>query len=109
MSRAKGDIAEQKALEYLQSNGFILVEKNFYSRFGEIDIIVARDETLHFVEVKSAQDYELALQNITPKKISRFLKTVDVYIKKNSYEGEYEIDAVIVTPNEVVQIENITL
>ena len=38
MSRQKGNIAEDKACIFLIENGFSVVERNFYSRFGEIDI-----------------------------------------------------------------------
>jgi putative endonuclease len=53
MSRAKGDIAEELACGFLLERGFFIVERNFYSRFGEIDIIASKDDTLHFIEVKS--------------------------------------------------------
>ncbi|MBA1432987.1 MAG: YraN family protein, partial [Epsilonproteobacteria bacterium] len=39
MSRAKGDVAEERACAYLLENDYAIVERNFYSRFGEIDII----------------------------------------------------------------------
>ena len=109
MSRAKGNVAEEKACSFLYDNGFTIIEQNFYSRFGEIDIIATKENVLHFVEVKSSDDYEKAIQNITKSKISKLLKTGDVYIKKNAYEGDYEYDALIVTPEEIYHIENITI
>lgn len=109
MSRAKGNIGEDKAAIFLQENGFFIVERNFYSRFGEIDIIASKDETLHFIEVKSGLDYESAIQNITPAKLSKFIKTVHVYMKKNSLDSDFMIDAVIVTPKKIELLENITL
>ena len=109
MSRAKGDKAEDLACAFLYERGFEIVERNFYSRFGEIDIITIKDEVLHFVEVKSGDDYEAAIQNITPKKLSRLIKTGDVYMKKNSLDINFVYDALIVTPDGVELIENITL
>ncbi|MDD2357945.1 MAG: YraN family protein [Thiovulaceae bacterium] len=108
MSRAKGDIAESKACKYLLENGYQVVERNFYSRFGEIDIIAFKDEVLHFVEVKSAEEYELAVQNITLTKMRKLLKTGDIYLKKNGVKSAYMYDAIIVTPTNVEIIENIT-
>lgn len=108
MSRAKGNIAEDNAVCYLEENGYLIVERNFYSRFGEIDIIAAKGDVLHFVEVKSAQEYEVAIENITKTKLSRFIKTVDVYLKKNALDVAFMIDAVIVVDNEISIIENIT-
>jgi putative endonuclease len=109
MSRTKGNLAEDKACEFLDENGFMIVERNFYSRFGEIDIIASKDEVLHFIEVKSGLDYESAIQNITPQKLSRFIKTTHIYMKKNSLDVDFVIDAIIVTPKRVEMIENITL
>ncbi|MCK4974403.1 MAG: YraN family protein, partial [Sulfurimonas sp.] len=98
MSRAKGNLAEEKASEFLLGLGFTIVERNFYSRFGEIDIIAVKDDVLHFVEVKSGLDYESAIQNITPKKLSRLIKTGDVYMKKNSLHVDFVYDALVITP-----------
>jgi len=109
MSRAVGDKGEEKAVLYLQKEGFSIVDRNVSSRFGEIDIIAMKEEVLHFVEVKSSYNYEIAVQNITPTKMKKFLRTVDVYIKKHQLDLCYSIDAVIVTPEETTLIENITL
>lgn len=109
MSREKGNLAEDRASEFLLKNGFSIVDRNFYSRFGEIDIIAVKDETLHFIEVKSGLDYESAVQNIIPRKISRLIKTGDVYMKKNYLHVDFVYDAVIVTPKDVEIVENITL
>jgi len=109
MSRAKGNEAEDKACNFLYEKGFCILERNFYSRFGEIDIIATKDEVLHFIEVKSGEDYEKAIQNITKSKISKLLKTGDVYIKKNSFNGDFEYDALILAQDEFYHIENITI
>ncbi|MDA3908324.1 MAG: YraN family protein [Sulfurimonas sp.] len=109
MSRAKGNLAEDKACVFLDENGFMIVERNFYSRFGEIDIIATKDEVLHFVEVKSGLDFESAIQNITPRKLSRLLRTGDVYMKKNFLDVNFMYDAIVVTPQDVEFVENITI
>ena len=109
MSRAKGNIGEQRAVSFLEENGYFVLERNFYSRFGEIDIIATKDAVFHFIEVKSGLDYELAIQNITPTKLSRFIKTCNVYLKKNALDVDFMIDAVIVTPRKIYILDNITL
>lgn len=109
MSRAKGDKAEAKAVSFLQKEGFVIIKTNFYSRFGEIDIIASKSGVLHFVEVKSGLDYESAINNITPSKLQKLLKTAQVYLKKNALDMDYTFDAVIVTPDDVDLIEDITL
>jgi putative endonuclease len=109
VSRAVGDQAETLTCKYLLQNGFEIVERNFYSRFGEVDIIATKSGVLHFIEVKSGLDFERAIQNITPKKIARILKTVDVYLKKNALTCHYQVDAVIVSDGSCEHIESITM
>ena len=109
MSRAKGNIAEDKAYAFLYDNGFSILDRNFYSSFGEIDIIVTKDDVLHFIEVKSGDDYELAIQNITKSKLSKIIKTANIYMKKNSFDSDYEYDAILVTPDGIFHIESITI
>lgn len=109
MSRAKGDIAEEQACEYLRKRGFSIIDRNVSSRFGEIDIIAMKDEVIHFIEVKSGITYESAIENITPTKVDRILKTAQVYMKRHRLTLDFCIDAVIITPKQLGLIENITI
>ena len=109
MSREKGNIGEDKACLFLSDKGYSIIERNFYSRFGEIDIIASKDGVLHFIEVKSVFDYESAVSNITPSKLKKFIKTVHVYLKKNALDVDFMVDGVLVMPKEIELLENITL
>ncbi len=106
MSRAKGTIGEDRAIRYLAEHGFSVIERNFYSRFGEIDVIAIKEGVLHFIEVKSGSGEPI--YQITPRKLSKIKKTMEIYLKKRSMELDYCIDALIVT-DEVELIENVTI
>ncbi len=106
MSRARGDLGEDRAVAFLEEKGYRIVARNYHSRFGEIDIIASREGVLHFIEVKSGEG-EPAYR-ITPAKISKIIKTADIYMQKHRTACDYCIDAVIVTDT-VELIENITL
>ena len=73
MSRAKGLQAESEACAYLEGLGFEIIERNFFARYGEIDIIAKRANLLHFIEVKSGIGFEPVF-NITPAKIAKVQK-----------------------------------
>lgn len=45
-SKEKGKKAEELALEYLISKGFEILEKNYKTSFGEIDIIAKKKNIL---------------------------------------------------------------
>ncbi|WP_456489227.1 YraN family protein [Caminibacter pacificus] len=104
----KGRAAESKAADFLESKGFKIIEKNFYCKGGEIDIIAFKNDTFHFVEVKSGRDFE-PVYNITPQKIKRITKCLFRYVQKNKITSAYCISAVIIKENSIELIENLTL
>lgn len=110
MSKQKGDFAEKRAISFLQDRNYKILEQNFYAKkLGEIDIIASKDDVYHFYEVKSATDYETAINNITKSKLSKVKRSVDYYIQTKKLDVAYCIDAIIVTDEEIELIENITL
>ncbi len=108
MSRRLGNIAEDKAVKFLQKSGFGIVDRNFYSKFGEIDIIALKNRVLHFIEVKSGKNFE-PIYAITPQKIDKIIKTVNFFLLKNKMDIDYCLDAIIIKDKEIEFIENITL
>ena len=55
-----GQWGERKAAEYLQGQGYRLLDTRFRCREGEIDLILVREPYLCFVEVKLRKDADLA-------------------------------------------------
>lgn len=108
-TKAKGDLAEERGCDYLRLHGYRIIDRNVYNRFGEIDIIALKDNILRFVEVKSAQNYEQAVNNITPLKLQKLNRTIQTYLQQKKFSFDYCIDALIVTEDEIVWIDNITL
>ena len=94
-TRKKGNIAEDMACEYLKNKGYKIIKRNFYCKFGEIDIIAYKDEVFHFIEVKSGKTFEPVF-NITPSKLKRIIKSAQYYIKLNGIGSAFCIDAIIV-------------
>lgn len=66
-----GRVGEGLALEHLERLGFRMIARNYRTRFGEIDLIVADDATIVFVEVKVRRvDARAgsALEAVSPRK-----------------------------------------
>ena len=108
MSRAKGNIAEDLACDWLMRQGCRILERNVYSRFGEIDIVAEKGGVLHFVEVKSGSTFE-PIYNITLSKLSKLSRSIDAYLKRHGLENPYQLDALIVKGDRCEWIENITV
>lgn len=94
-----GNYGEKLALNYLVKNGYNILDTHFYGRFGEIDIIAAKDGRIHFIEVKSrTTDYcGSPEEGLTRTKISRVLKTCSYYIYMKRLETDnYQVDSIAV-------------
>lgn len=110
MSREKGDFAEKRAISFLTDLNFMIIETNFYAKkLGEIDIIAKKDDVYHFCEVKSAQTFELAVQNLTKSKLSKIKRSVDYYLQIKKLDVAFCIDAVVVNDDSIEILENITM
>lgn len=108
MSVIKGRLAEDRAIKYLQQEKFIIIDRNFYTRFGEIDIVALRDNTIHFVEVKSGEGFD-PVYNLTPRKLSKIIKSIEIYLIRKNLNMDYMVDALIIRGEEIEMIENITI
>ncbi len=51
--RTLGALGEQIATTHLQARGYRIVDRNFRTRWGELDIVAADEQTLVFCEVKT--------------------------------------------------------
>lgn len=82
--RAIGSHYETEAIHYLESLGYVLVQKNYFTPRGEIDLVLSRTGKLYFVEVKyrSSNAYGSPREAITPIKISHMKQAALYYIKK---------------------------
>lgn len=111
LARKKGEASEIRAVEFLCENSFEIIDRNFFSRFGEIDIIALRLEVLYFIEVKSSYQLDSIhpIYSITPKKLERILKTTQYYLSKYNISLPYYLGAIVVHPHKIEFIENITI
>ena len=110
LSKKIGDQSENLATNFLEKNGFVIVERNYYaSKLGEIDIIASKDEVLHLIEVKSSFGDFDPVYNITPSKLKKVINSAHHYLKHKGLDMAFSIDALLIRKNEVELIENITL
>jgi len=105
-----GDASETLATRFLKQEGFVILERNYFARkLGEIDIIVQRDDVLHFIEVKSGRRDFDPVYNVTPAKLRKVINSAHYYMKVKKLTMAFSIDALIIHGDEVEFIENVTL
>lgn len=80
--RRYGNFGEFLARLYLKSKGYKIVEKNYTTSFGEIDIIAKDKEALVFVEVKRRRDtkFGVPINNVDYKKRKKLASLANYYL-----------------------------
>ena len=83
-SSTKGTQGEAKAAAYLESDGWTVLERNFRTRVGEIDLIVQRGSDLAFVEVKAWESIPLEdlARSVGPRKRSRIVRAARLFLAR---------------------------
>lgn len=89
-TRQVGKDSEAIAAAYLKQQGMQILEQNFYSRFGEIDIIAKDGDCLVFAEVKYRKNDSCGdpSEAVDYRKQKKICKTALYYCKKQGYEYE---------------------
>jgi putative endonuclease len=85
-NNATGSLGESLASSYLVKKGYEILDRNFISHWGEIDIIARRpDGVLVFVEVKCkiGTRFGMPYESVTYGKLKRLSKTIQFYLLKN--------------------------
>lgn len=76
---------EQLASRYLRKQGLQVLENNYYSKRGEIDLVCRDRDTLVFVEVRyrKAGSLTTGLESITAAKTRRIIHTAQCYLQQH--------------------------
>lgn len=76
-----GKVGEDYAASLLRKGGYKILQRNFRSKFGEIDIIALDGNTLVFVEVKTrwSKKYGDPAESVTPRKLKHLEKAIYYY------------------------------
>ena len=90
-----GDFGENAACEYLKNLGYSIVQKNFHSKHGEIDIIAYDKSCTVFIEVKTRKNslYGNASEFVDFRKQQKIILCAKYYLGDNIDE-EVRFDVV---------------
>lgn len=98
-TKEMGFWGEDRAQEYLQAQGFRILEKNWACREGEVDLVALEDETIVFVEVKARSSHAFGRpeESLTAEKQRRLQRTAWSYLQENKIEdADWRIDVVAI-------------
>ena len=108
-NRYEGIAGEEEAVEYLKGKGYKILERNYSTKVGEIDVIAQDGEYIVFVEVKRRSDdrYGRALEAVTPAKITKIVRCAEWYLSSHrKYNADVRFDIVTVGANGIDHLVN---
>ncbi|MFH1836657.1 MAG: YraN family protein [Candidatus Omnitrophota bacterium] len=106
-----GKTGEHLAETYLSSRGFVLLEKNLVTPFGEIDLIAKDKDYLVFIEVRTltSEIFGTPLESIGKIKRQHILKNCQYYMSKRHLHNKYwRIDVIGIKLDRSLSIEYLT-
>ena len=108
-TRKSGIEGEIIAVEYLKKQGYRILERNFNTKVGEIDIIAGDKDTIVFVEVKARENTNFGqpIESITPQKVHHIIRAAQWYLSaKRKHNCPCRFDVVEILRGEVTHIKN---
>ncbi|MCS7250166.1 MAG: YraN family protein [candidate division WOR-3 bacterium] len=110
MKRLNGKEGEKFALNYLEERGYKILEKNYYRRFGEIDIIAEKDNEIIFFEIRSkGKDDFSPILTINQRKIKKLkILALNYLSEKGIFDKQIRFDIIgLIKNNKGFQVEHI--
>lgn len=95
----KGKQGEQAAADFLRQQGYEIVAANHRQGRAEIDLVVARQGLLVFVEVKTRSNLSFGFPEsfVSPRKVQLLTAAADAYVQETNWQGNIRFDIVAVT------------
>lgn len=112
-NQAFGKWGEAKAADYLKDKGYIILEKNYRTPYGEIDLIALDQQTVVFVEVKTRRTHTFGFpeDSVTESKRAHIIHSAQAYME-NMGNLDWRIDVIAISligqgqPLEITHFEN---
>ncbi|MDQ2973036.1 MAG: YraN family protein [bacterium] len=103
-----GDFGEEAVANYLTNVGYRILNRNWKTRWCEIDIVAQKEKTVYFVEVKfrKSTNWGDGLEYITPKKQQQMRFAAEMWMQTNRWRGDAQLSAASV--DSLGEIEFIT-
>ena len=103
-----GNKGERKARAYLKKNGWKILEKNYKTPFGEIDIIAKKGETVAFIEVKTrlSDIFGSPSEAVTNMRKLRYIRGANYYFTNKIIDFTVRFDIIEVFKDKLNHIEN---
>lgn len=110
-TRQIGDEGEELAVSYLESKGYIILDRNYYFERAEVDIVAYDETCIVFVEVKKRATAKFGKPEefVTESKIENLYKAAEAWIyerKMDTAPARFDVIAITQQNNEAPDIKH---
>ncbi len=108
--QSTGATGEELASTFLKKQGYKIVEKNFRTKLGEIDIIALDRGTVSFVEVKTRKSttFGYPQEAVSLRKQKKISQVASIYLNQknlNAEKARFDVVAILLSPDQTEKIE----
>jgi putative endonuclease len=97
--RKIGNLGEDIAAAFLESKGYQILDRNYHSRYGELDLVAKKKKNLVFVEVKTrtSEAFGLPEASVTPDKFEKIYNTGLIWLQEHPEEpDDWRVDLIAI-------------
>lgn len=108
-NKIEGDAGEIRAAEFLKAKGYKIIQTNFKTKFGEIDIIAKDKSSLVFVEVKERQTlaYGRPIEAVDERKQQKIRQVAEFYLMiKHIPYADVRFDIIEILSDKISHVPN---
>lgn len=105
-----GSLGEGIAAKFLESIGYQILDRNYHSRYGELDLVAKKDNRLVFAEVKTrtSETFGLPEASVTPEKFEKICNTGLFWLQDHPDEpDEWRVDVIAILLDPARQVKDI--
>lgn len=105
-----GQKGEAIAADYLQKQGYRVLDRNYHSRFGELDLVAEKDQVIVFVEVKTRTNDRFGLpeESVTPEKLEKIYDTALLWLQDHPEQpDDWRVDVIAIRMDKALHPQDI--
>ncbi|MCD7796739.1 MAG: YraN family protein [Clostridiales bacterium] len=110
-TNSKGKLWEMAAVKYLKKKRYKLIEANYTTRFGEIDLIMKYKKFICFIEVKQrdVNSFASPAEYVTPAKQKKIITAAQIYLANNEtdLQPRFDVIEIYTSDNEINSIKHL--
>ncbi|HLG70767.1 MAG TPA: YraN family protein [Chloroflexota bacterium] len=106
--RETGANGEQRAVDYLTRQGYTIVERNWRTSFGELDIVAREKQELVLVEVRTLEAPHVGFpeESVGAHKQRQLAKLATAYVQQAKHAGDWRVDVIAIDRDGIRHIKN---